>query len=100
MQSQRQPSARQRYAIPSQLNMAITVAQVLVSLCLLWGASWAWQAGHLAWVLLAALVFSFVMQTGFSLLHEAEHRKLHANRKINDILGFLGGKFLLPISEI
>lgn len=88
MQSQRQPSARQRYAIPSQLNMAITVAQVLVSLCLLWGASWAWQAGHLAWVLLAALVFSFVMQTGFSLLHEAEHRKLHANRNINDILGF------------
>lgn len=89
MQSQTQTSARHRYAIPGQLNLVITVFQVMVSLALLWAASWAWREGQLVGVSLAALVFSFVMQTGFSLLHEAEHRKLHASRRVNDGLGFV-----------
>ncbi len=90
MASVRKPSTgRQRYAIPSRLNLAITVAQVSVSLALLGVASWAWHADRIGLLALAALIFSFVMQTGFSLLHEAEHRKLHANRQINDALGFV-----------
>lgn len=90
MASARKPVAtRQRYAIPSRLNLAITVAQVSVSLGLLGAASWAWRADRIALLALAALVFSFVMQTGFSLLHEAEHRKLHAHRQVNDALGFV-----------
>lgn len=80
---------RRRYAIPSRLNLAITVAQVSVSLALLGAESWAWRTEHIALLALAALAFSFVMQTGFSLLHEAEHRKLHANRQINDAMGFV-----------
>lgn len=90
MQSTRKKQATHRqYTIPSRLNLAITVAQVLVSVALLWCASWAWRTDRMGVVLLAALAFSFVMQTGFSLLHEAEHRKLHANRRVNDALGFV-----------
>ncbi|MGE5453414.1 MAG: fatty acid desaturase [Acidobacteriota bacterium] len=89
MASDRKSSVARRFAIPSRLNLAITVAQVGVSLALLAAASWAWRANAFVPVAVVALVFSFVMQTGFSLLHEAEHRKLHADRKVNDALGFV-----------
>jgi fatty acid desaturase len=78
-----------KYAIPDRLNLIITLVQVAASLALLAVASWAWNADQMLWLGLAALLFSLVMQTGFSLLHEAEHRKLHSNRKINDGLGFI-----------
>ncbi len=77
-----------RFAIPDRLNLCVTLLQLFVSVALLWGASLAWHGDLLLWACAVALVFSFVMQTGFSLLHEAEHRKLHSNRKVNDLLGF------------
>lgn len=81
--------ASRRFAIPDRLNLAVTSLQLLASVALLWVASWAWNANAWAWLGGAVLAFSLVMQTGFSLLHEAEHRKLHSNRKVNDLLGFL-----------
>ncbi len=87
--SQQQSSLRKRYPIPDRLNVWVTVAQLAVSVALLWGASRFWSQHQLWGVAVCALVFSFVMQAGFSLLHEAEHRKLHSRRSVNDFLGFL-----------
>lgn len=86
--SQHQSSLRKRYPIPDRLNICITLAQLAVSAALLWGASRLWDSQQWLGVAVCALVFSFVMQAGFSLLHEAEHRKLHSKRSMNDLLGF------------
>lgn len=82
---ERQTGIRQTFPIPNRLNLLLTIFQVSVSLALLVWASHAplWQS------VIAALLFSFIMQTGFSLLHEAEHGKLHANRYLNDAQGWL-----------
>jgi fatty acid desaturase len=74
-----------RYPIPARLNVVIWTAQVTCSLGCLAAA-----ARVSGWALaLCALVFAFVMQTGFSLLHEAEHKKLHQTRAWNDAMGFV-----------
>ncbi len=73
-----------RYPIPSTLNVAITVAQAAGSVALLWLAS----RTSSAIVFVGSIVaFAFWMQMGFSILHEAEHNKLHTNRVVNDVLG-------------
>jgi fatty acid desaturase len=36
-----------------------------------------------------AIIFAFIMQMGFCLAHEAVHRKLHRNRKLNAGMGIL-----------
>ncbi|MDE1998629.1 MAG: fatty acid desaturase [Burkholderiales bacterium] len=82
-------TVRARFPIPDRLSLVITLAQVAISLMLLWASSRLMAEAQ--WLGLAgcALIFSFVMQTGFSLLHEAEHRKLHSHRQVNDLLGFM-----------
>ncbi|HET8868834.1 MAG TPA: fatty acid desaturase, partial [Aquabacterium sp.] len=87
--SKTKQAAPVRFPIPDRLNLIITLAQIAASLALLWGASRLMERSGWIGLSVCALIFSFVMQTGFSLLHEAEHRKLYSHRKVNDALGFL-----------
>ena len=82
------PASRQKrdFPIPSRLNLAITLCQVSLSFwCLYYTAN----SDSLIGQVVAIVVFSFIMQTGFSLLHEAEHNKLHSKQWINDAQGFV-----------
>lgn len=73
-----------RYPIPSTLNVVLTSAQVVGSVLLLRVASNA-SSPFVFWS--SVLAFAFWMQMGFSILHEAEHNKLHSSRVVNDFLG-------------
>lgn len=84
--TQAQTRRRSRYPIPASLNLALCVAQIGGSAGIL---IWASHTASLWQVILAALLFSYLMQMGFSLLHEAEHNKLHPNRTVNDGFGFV-----------
>ena len=70
--------------IPGGLNLALAVLAPAAALGLLVFASrtpsWGWRIG-------AALAFSYVNNTVFSLLHEAVHGHLHPRRRINEWAG-------------
>jgi fatty acid desaturase len=72
--------------IPGGLNLALTAIAVPAALSLLWIAS---HVSSWGWRIAAALAFSYVNNTLFSLLHEAVHGILHPRRWINDALGRL-----------
>ena len=83
-------------AIPGTLNLLILFAAVAIGGILLWLAS---HAESWLWVVAAALGFSFVNNTIFSLLHESVHGKLHANRAVNEWCGrFAAGFFPTGLS--
>lgn len=70
--------------------MCLLVGASLAAAWLLYAASRAtawWQ------VLLAAVAFSYVNNTVFSLLHESVHRMFHANRSINEWGGRIAAAF-------
>jgi fatty acid desaturase len=69
-----------RFPIPGTLNALLVVAQLTAALAVLRFAS---RASSIFALVVAAVVFAFVMQAGFCLVHEAVHRKLHANRNVN-----------------
>jgi fatty acid desaturase len=79
-------SGREAFPIPGGLNLALTAAQISIAIALLYLACHA-ESGIL--VAAAVLGFAFVMQMGFSLIHEAEHDKLHPDRRLNDAAGIL-----------
>ncbi len=70
--------------IPNRLNAAILLGQlVAVSVCL-WAAA---RVEHV-WALAAlAVVFGIVMNSVYSIIHEAEHAMLFSNRWCNDFAG-------------
>jgi fatty acid desaturase len=78
------------YPVPGKLNIVLLVsASAGAILCL-------WTASHSeSWfvIAVAAIVFSFVNNTLFSLLHEATHGILHARRWANDWLGRYAAAF-------
>lgn len=78
-------TARERnYPIPGRLNLTIAAAQLAALLGLLWGAGR--SAGP--WSLLAlAAAYGLVMNSGYAMLHEAEHGSLHGDRFVNDLAG-------------
>lgn len=76
---------RRRWPIPGRLNLAITAALTAAWLGLLVLAS----VGTWPVAVAAAVAFSFVMQGGFSMIHEAEHDKLHPDRRVNHLAGTL-----------
>lgn len=76
--------------IPAGLNVVLLVAAVSVSLFLLWAAS---RAGSWLWLASAAIAFSYVNNTMFSLLHEAVHGQFHRSAKLNDIFGRIAAVF-------
>jgi fatty acid desaturase len=74
------------YPIPSELNVFLAAAQIVVAFSLLGAASRA----HSFWSLVVlAIAFALVMQLGFGLAHEAAHSKLHPRSAVNDALGIL-----------
>jgi len=81
----------QKYPIPNLLNLCIICISTTTAITLLVLAS----RSHSMWMmLLYAVIFSFINNTNFSLLHEAVHDILHQNAKVNYVLGvFLAAFF-------
>lgn len=77
-------------AIPSLLNMVLLGSAAAGALMLLRAAS---SAGSWPLVALAAIAFSFINNTIFSLLHEAVHGQFHSAPKINDCFGRIAALF-------
>jgi fatty acid desaturase len=76
---------------PGALNLALAVAASSAALGLLVFAS---QTPSWGWRIAAAVAFSYVNNTIFSLLHEAVHAHFHANRTVNEMAGrFLAAFF-------
>ncbi len=78
--------------IPDRLNRALVLVVFGVALALLWWCShtpsiWALGAG--------GVLFSYVLLTNYSLLHEASHDNLQTEPTWNRALGTLAG-FLFP----
>lgn len=76
--------------IPGALNIALTAASISAALALLWLASHT-ESGAVR--IAAAVAFSFVNNTIFSLLHEAVHGVLHPKKGINETFGRLTAAF-------
>ncbi|HEV7241292.1 MAG TPA: fatty acid desaturase [Thermoanaerobaculia bacterium] len=76
--------------IPGTLNIALTIAAASACSGALWlashGSAW-WQ------VAVAAIAFSFLNNTMFSLLHESVHGIAHENRAVNEALGRFAAVF-------
>jgi fatty acid desaturase len=75
---------QRRYPIPGRLNLTIIVAQIAALFAIFYGASLAntwWQ------LLLLAAGMAIVGNSVYSIVHEAEHRILHPNAMLNDLLG-------------
>lgn len=83
-------SAGEQAPIPARLNMVLLTAAMGGAMGCLWLAS---HAPSTAVRLLAALAFSYVNNTLFSLLHEATHGVLHPSRRANDWMGRLAAAF-------
>jgi fatty acid desaturase len=72
------------YRIPARLNVGIALAQIAIMLGIFRAAgqttSW--------WVIaLLSLGYGIVMNSGYAMLHEAEHGILHPHRGVNDFIG-------------
>jgi fatty acid desaturase len=71
-------------AIPNRLNLAILLGQIAA----LAGCLFAVKQIQSGWgVLLLAMVFGVVMNSVYSIIHEAEHAMLFSNRRWNDAAG-------------
>lgn len=78
--------ANPEHLIPSRLNLTIAAIQVFAALGLLSLVS---HAPTLGTQLVATGAFCLLGQSLFSLIHEAEHDKLHPDRRVNDVVGVL-----------
>ncbi len=67
---------RSNLAIPGRLNLAIAGVQLVTLLSILWAAG---QVHQWRFVFLLAMAYGIVMNSGYAMLHEAEHNLLHAN---------------------
>jgi len=76
----------QRYdlKIPNLLNLGVTLFSVSGALFMIVMANHYYQSGNILLFLLFAVLFSFLNNTNFGLLHEAVHRVYHSNVKVND----------------
>jgi fatty acid desaturase len=72
------------FAIPARLNLVVASAQLIAMLGILWAAGQATQWWAVA---LLALGYGVVMNSGYAMLHEAEHGMLHPHRGVNDAVG-------------
>ena len=74
---------QKKYPIPEVLNVAI----LLITIPIIWVLLWAASHLSLGWALLAALLFSQLNHTIFSLLHEAVHGVFSRNGFRNELFG-------------
>ena len=79
-----QLNERQHYPIHTTLNLLIISGQLVAMFSIFYGASLATSCLQL---LLLATAFGVVGNSVYSIIHEAEHRILHPNAAINDLLG-------------
>lgn len=73
-----------RWRVPGGLNATIIVGQLTgVGVCFSFAArhNLGW------WLVLLCLGFALVMNSVYSIIHEAEHAMLFSNRRINDVAG-------------
>jgi fatty acid desaturase len=77
-------------AIPARLNFLILAGAAIAAAASLWLAS---HAGTISIMIAAAIAFSFVNNTLFSLLHEAVHGIFHPKQRINDWAGRIAACF-------
>ena len=77
---------RSTFPIPGRLNLGIAAAQLVVLSSLLWAAG---QVHHWGWIALLSLAYGIAMNSGYAMLHEAEHNLLHPNPKVNQTAGAL-----------
>ncbi len=79
-----------RADIPAKLNVAIIAGQIVaISIC-----CFAASRIHNGWGLAGlALVFGLVMNSVYSIIHEAEHAILFSNRQLNDAAGAIMALF-------
>ena len=74
----------EEFPIPARLNLLIAAGQVVAMLLIFYGAS---RATSPLQVLLLALAAAVVGNSIYSIIHEAEHRMLHPNPRVNDAVG-------------
>lgn len=79
-------SAGEQRSIPGALNLRLLLVSGSAAAVCLW---WASHASAWWWVAAAAVMFSFVNNTIFALLHEAVHGVFHASKRVNR----WGGRF-------
>src|SRR5258707_3124131 len=74
------------YPIPARQNLAIACSQLVVLPAILWAAGQV----HLWWgITLLSLAYGIAMNSGYAMLHEAEHNLLHPNPILNQTMGAL-----------
>ena len=79
-----------KFPIPDVLNVFILLGAAILSLILLKLCS---QSNVLWEQVLYGILFSFTVNTIFSLLHEAVHGHLHSHAKVNHLLGMVCAAF-------
>jgi len=86
----KQVSSTSAQAIPSAANVAIIAAQLTgIGACFVAAA----QVRQPLWLLLLALGFGILMNSVYSIIHEAEHAMLFPNKTANEIAGTLMALF-------
>ncbi|MGH7774868.1 MAG: fatty acid desaturase family protein [Candidatus Binatia bacterium] len=76
----------QDFPIPARMNLLVTTLQIAVLSTMLWLAGKiesSWQLAALA------VSYGIAMNSGYALLHEAEHNLFHPNPKVNQLGGVL-----------
>lgn len=75
---------RSDFPIPARLNLTIAAVQLAALCSILWAAGrvHGWQA-----VAVLALAYGVTMNSGYAMLHEAEHNLLHPNATVNQAVG-------------
>ena len=92
-----------RYPIPGRLNLVLATAEIVAAFAILGVAS---HARSLWGIFLFAVGFTFLMQLGFGLAHEAAHGKLHPSPRVNEAFGiclyslFPGSYHLFAIAHL
>ncbi len=72
------------YAIPARLNLVLSAATLSILPTILYLSS---KERTVAELIGLAVLYGIFMNTGYALIHEAEHGILHPNRKLNDLCG-------------
>ena len=75
---------RSELPIPARLNLAIAAVQVVCLCAILWAAG---QVQSWGWIALLSLAYGITMNSGYAMLHEAEHNLLHPNARVNQTVG-------------
>src|SRR5260370_12324341 len=72
------------YPIPARQNLAIACSQLVVLPAILWAAG---QVHHGWTIALFSLSYGIAMNSGYAMLHEAEHNLLHPTPMLNPTMG-------------